>query len=257
MLTNETLTKLNALRLFGMAKAYEELQLTAKAGELDVDEALGILVDREHTYRDNRATDGRLSRATLREKALVEDINWRHPRGLDKSVLKPLVSCDWIRRHQNIVFVGPTGIGKTWLTCALAHRACSDGFTVRFHRVPRLSGHLNAARGAGGYEKMMRMLAKTDLLILDDWGQALSEQERRDIMEILEDRFDRGSTIITTQLPVDRWHEVIGDPTIADAIVDRFVNRAHHIKLTGPTLRAEGRPTSTKANKEPNPDVVN
>jgi len=243
------------MKLFGMAKAYEELLRTAKAGDVSSDEALAMLVDREATYRDNRATDGRLSRATLRERAIIEDINWRHPRGLDKAVFRPLISCDWVRRHQNIIFVGPTGIGKTWLACALAHQACSDGLTARFFRVPRLFGHLNAARAEGGYEKMMRTLARADLLILDDWGQALGEQERRDVMEIVEDRFDRGSTIITTQLPADRWHEVIGDPTVADAIVDRIINRAHHIKLTGPTVRAEGRPTSTKANKGDISDV--
>ncbi len=249
MLTNQTMNKLNSLRLFGMAKAYGDLLLTAKAGEVSVDEALGILVDREATHRDNRATKNRLKRASLREQALVEDINWRHPRNLDKAAFKPLISCEWIQRHQNIIFVGPTGIGKTWLACALAHKACSDGFSVSFHRVPRLPGQINTSRGAGDYEKFMRTLLKTDLLVLDDWGQALAEQERRDIMEIVEDRFDRGSTIITTQLPIENWHEVIGDPTMADAIVDRIVNRAHIIKLKGPTVRDEKRPGSTRANK--------
>ena len=239
MLTNETVTKLNAMKLFGMAKAYEELQRTAKASELTTDEAVGMLVDCEHTYRDGRATDGRISRAKLREQALVEDINWRHPRGLDKPSFKPLITCDWIKRHQNLIFVGPTGIGKTWLACALAQRACSDGMTVRFFRIPRLFGLLNLARADGSYEKLMRSLTRTDLLIFDDWGQTLDEQERRDFREIIEDRFDRGAIIITTQLPVDRWHEVIGDPTIADAIVDRIVNRAHRVALTGPTMRAQ------------------
>ena len=190
------------MKLFGMAKAYEELQRSAKVGELSIDEALGMLVDREHHHRDNRATGNRISRAKLREQALVEDINWRHPRGLDKSSFKPLIGGDWIRRHQNLVFVGPTGIGKTWLACAIAHRACCDGMSARFFRVPRLFGELNAARANGSYEKLMQSLTRTDLLIFDDWGQALAEQERLDFMEIIEDRFDRGAAIITTR---SRW----------------------------------------------------
>lgn len=228
-----------------MAKAYEELQLTAKAGEMTTDEALGMLIDREHLYRDNRASDGRISRAQLREKALIENIDWRHPRSLDKQVFKPLISCEWVRRHQNIIFVGPTGVGKTWLSCALAHRACSDGLTARFLRIPRLFGLLNTARADGSYEKILRTLGKINLLIFDDWGQALAEQERRDFREIIEDREGRGAVIITTQLPVERWHEVIGDPTIADAIVDRIVNRAHRISLSGETMRTGNSPMRT------------
>ena len=244
------MTKLNALKLFGMAKAYEELQMTVKSGELSIDEALGTLVDREQISRDNRAVKARLNRAKLREQAVVEDINWRHPCGLEKQILKPLISCDWVKRRHNVVFVGPTVIGKTWLSCALANRACSLGLTAKFFRVPRLFGELNMARGNGTYEKLMSTIAKTDLVIFDDWGQALAEQERRDIMEIIEDRCDRGSVIITTQTPVDRWHEVIGDMTIADAIVDRIINRAHVFKLKGDTMRVEGRPPLTKDQQE-------
>lgn len=239
MLTEATMTKMNVMKLYGMAKAYEELQLTAKAGDLTVDEAVGVLVDREQLDRENRATSKRLTRAKLREKAIVEDIDWRHPRGLDKTAFKPMLSCDWIRRHQNIIFVGPTGLGKTWLACALAERACSEGLTALYFRIPRLFGQLNLARADGSYERVMRSLAQTNVLIFDDWGQALTEQERRDFREIIEERFDRGSAIITTQVPIDRWHEVIGDPTIADAIVDRIVNRAHRFAFTGDTMRKE------------------
>lgn len=220
-----------------MAKGYEELQMTARAGEVTTDEALGILVDREQLERDNRSTGRRLKRAKLRERALVEDIDWRHPRGLDKSVFRPLINCEWIRLHQNIIFVGPTGLGKTWLACALAHRACSEGLTTQYIRIPRLFGALAMARADGSYERVMRGLSRTDLLIFDDWGQALAEQERRDFREIIEERYDRGSVIVTTQLPTERWHEVIGDPTLADAIVDRIVNRAHRISLSGDTMR--------------------
>jgi len=244
------MTKMNVMKLYGMAKAYEELQLTAKAGELTVDEALGMLVDREQLDRENRATSKRLIRAKLREKALVEDIDWRHPRGLDKAAFKPMLTCDWIRRHQNIIFAGPTGLGKTWLACALAERACSEGLTALYFRIPRLFGQLNLARADGSYERVMRNLSQANVLIFDDWGQALTEQERRDFREIIEERFDRGSIIITTQVPIDRWHEVIGDPTIADAIVDRIVNRAHRFALSGDTMRKE-KPTSkpTKASQ--------
>lgn len=250
MLTKETVTKLNSLKLYGMAKGYEELQMTARAGEVTTDEALGILVDREQLERDNRATGSRLKRAKLRERALVEDIDWRHPRGLDKSVFRPLISCEWIRLHQNIIFVGPTGLGKTWLACALAHRACSEGLTTQYIRIPRLFGALAMARADGSYERVMRGLSRTDLLIFDDWGQALAEQERRDFREIIEERYDRGSVIVTTQLPTERWHEVIGDATLADAIVDRIVNRAHRISLSGDTMRkakvADGGKKSTQ-----------
>ena len=211
--------------------------MTSRAGDVTTDEALGILVDREQLERDNRATGSRLKRAKLRERALVEDIDWRHARGLDKSVFRPLINCEWIRLHQNIIFVGPTGLGKTWLACALAHRACSEGLTTQYIRIPRLFGALAMARADGSYERVMRGLSRTDLLIFDDWGQALAEQERRDFREIIEERYDRGSVIVTTQLPTERWHEVIGDATLADAIVDRIVNRAHRISLSGDTMR--------------------
>lgn len=237
MLINETVRKMNAMKLFGMAKAYEELKVLTINNELSVDEVIGSLIDREQIDRDNRATKRRLNTAKLREQALVEDIDWQHPRKLDKSKLKPLISNEWIRHHQNIVFVGPTGLGKTWLTCALAQKACQDGFSTKYFRIPRLLGQLNMARGDGSYERFLRGLAKTQLIILDDWGQTLSEQERRDIREIIEERFDRGSIIITTQVPINRWHELIGDPTIADAIVDRIANKAHIFSLDGDSMR--------------------
>ena len=239
MLTNETVKKMNAMKLFGMAKAYEQLKILPKNNDLSLDEAVGELVDSEHLDRENRAIKRRLTAAKLREKAMIEDINWTHKRGLSKSVFKPLISCEWLKRHQNIIFVGPTGLGKTWLSCALAQKACELGFSTRYFRVPRMLSHLHLTKGDGSFERYLRLLAKTDLLILDDWGQSLEAQERRDLLEIIEERFDRGSIIITTQIPINKWHELIGDPTIADAIVDRLVNKAHVLNFDGDSMRRD------------------
>ena len=237
MLTQATVLKLQELKLSGMVEAYEEIASSTKGLTLTIDEGIGLLADREDLHRKNRVMTRRLKSAKLRENALIEDIDWRHKRNLDKANMLSLSSCDWIDRHQNLIFVGQTGLGKTWLACALGQRACTHGKTTLFVRIPRLFGLINESRVDGSYERYLSSLSKANLLILDDWGQALTEQERRDFREIIEDRYDRGSIIITTQLPVDRWHEVIGDPTIADAIVDRIVNRAHKVTLSGDSMR--------------------
>lgn len=221
MLIHETISKLNAMKLYGMARAYNEFHQTSKSGEMSLDEALGMLVDREQLDRDNRATTRRIRTAKLRETALVEDIDWNHKRELDKGAFKSLISCEWIKRHRNLILVGATGLGKTWLACALAQQACTLGMTSRFFRIPRLFDQINLAKAQGHYDRFIRILTNTDLLIFDDWGQTLNETERRDFREIIEDRHGRGSLIITSQVPVNRWHEIIGDPTLADATVDR------------------------------------
>jgi DNA replication protein DnaC len=236
-MNNETMDKLRRLKLFGMAKALDEQARTPTASGLGFDERFGMVVDQEEIDRQNRSTARRLRVAKLREPAIVEDINWRHPRQLDRPQMLALATCEWLKRHQHVVFVGKTGLGKTWLACALAHRACLLGHTVRFVRIPRLVGELAAARAAGTYGAVLERLARTRLLVFDDWGQQLNEQERRDFREVIEDRDGRGSVVITTQLPIERWHEAIGDPTLADAIVDRIVNKAHRIALDGPSMR--------------------
>ena len=221
-----------------MAKAYEEMLSQAGAtSDMSRDEVVGCLADREEIDRQNRGAERRLKRAKLREKAMIEDIDWRQKRELDKGAFMSLASCEWLRRHQNVVLVGPTGLGKTWLACALAHRACLEGFSALYLRVPRIFGMLNMARADGSYPRVMDNLARTNLLILDDWGQGLTELERRDLREVVEDRHARGSLVITSQVPTDRWHEVIGDPTVADAVVDRILNRAHRFTLKGPSMR--------------------
>lgn len=237
MLVNETIGKMKSLKLYGMAGGYEEIRMLCKNQNMSSDEMLADLIDREQIDRFNRATHRRIKTAKLRESALIEDIDWHYPRKLDQSAFKPLISSDWLTRHQNVVFVGPTGVGKTWLACALAQKACEDGFTTRYYRLPRLLGNLSQSRGDGSYERLLKLLSNTNLIILDDWGQSLSELERRDIREIIEERFDRGSLILTTQTPINRWHDLIGDPTIGDAIVDRIVNKAHIFELSGDSMR--------------------
>ena len=180
----------------------------------------------------------RLQQAKLREHACVEDIDYRHRRGLDKKLMQRLATCQWIEKHQNLIIVGPTGIGKTFLVCALAQKACREGYTAIYRRTPRLLQELMVAQSDGSLPRLLARLARTDVLVLDDWGLAmLSDQERRDLLEVLEDRTGCRSTIITSQLPVSQWHKVIGEPTVADAILDRIVHSAHRITLKGESMR--------------------
>lgn len=238
MLTMPTLDKLKTLKLHAMARAMEEQMRSGDWESLGFEDRLGLLVDRELASREDRRLQTRLKQARLRQSACMEDLDYRHPRGLDKSLMKSLATCRWIKERLNVLISGPTGAGKSFIACALAHRACLEGFKAHYVRAPRLFGDLGIARGDGRYAKLMGSIAKADLLVIDDWGLCvLGDQERNDLLEILEDRHGLRSTVVTSQLPVEHWHEAIGNPTLADAILDRLVHNAHKINLKGDSMR--------------------
>jgi DNA replication protein DnaC len=238
VLTHPTLDQLHQLGLAGMASAFTELQADPRAAELTHAEWLALLLDREVTERRDRRLKARLRYARLRHHATIEDVDYRAPRGLDRSLFQKLAAGDWIDVPQNLIIEGPTGVGKSWLACALGHKACRDNRSVLYQRVPRLFPDLALARGDGRFPRLMRALGGVKLLILDDWGlEPLAPEQRRDLLEIVEERYGRGATMITSQIPVDRWHDVIGDPTLADAILDRVIHNAHRLKLKGDSLR--------------------
>ena len=221
-----------------MAKAFDELAANGQADGLDRLEWLTLLLDREASLRQDKRFTSRLRAARLRQQAAVEDVDYRSPRGLDRALFQKLAEGYWIKGHDNLVLVGPTGVGKSWLAAALGHKACRDNQSVLYQRVPRLFEELALGRGDGRHPRLLKSLGRADLLILDDWGLApLDAGARHDLLEILEERYGRRSTMITSQLPVDRWHDIIGDPTYADAILDRLIHNAHRIELTGESLR--------------------
>ena len=238
MLTHPTLDQLRQLGLAGMARVFEELAASSNSAELSHAEWLGLLLDRELADRQDRRLRARLRYAKLRHQAAIEDVDYRTPRGLDRALFQKLALGGWIEQRRNLIIVGPTGVGKSWLACALGHRACRDNHSVLYQRIPRMFADLALARGDGRYPRLMRALGGVKLLILDDWGlEPLGAEQRHDLLEIVEERYDRGATLITSQIPVDRWHDLIGDPTLGDAILDRIVHNAQRIQLRGDSLR--------------------
>jgi DNA replication protein DnaC len=245
MLSHPTLEKLQTLKLTGMVKGLEEQLRMTGLEDLDFAERLGLLIDREITERENRRLKDRLAKARLRHTAAVEDVDLRTPRGLDRSVFLALCSCQWVSQHLNVLITGKTGTGKSYLACALAQKACREGFSAAYHRVPRLLAELATAKSDGRYAKVLAGVARVDVLVLDDWGlHALNDASRRDLLEILEDRYGRRSTVVTSQLPVSAWHDAIGDATLADAVLDRLVHNAYELKLKGESLRKSQAPVS-------------
>ena len=246
MLNQPTLDRLRALKLTGMAEALTE-QLEKPLPDLDFEERLGLLIDREWHLRENRKLSRRLSQAKLKHTACVEDIDFKHARGLNKSAIQDLARGQWIRQHFNLLITGPTGCGKTYIACALAQRACLNGFTARYCRLPRLWHELKVARANGSYAAWLTQTAKIDVLILDDWGiTPPDEEQKRDLLEMLEDRYQRKSTIITSQLPTTHWHEHLNDATLADAILDRLMHNAVRLEMSGESMRKKQKPLQTE-----------
>jgi DNA replication protein DnaC len=238
MLIHPIIDKLRTLRLNAMARTLEEQMQLPDIDALSFEERLGLLVDMEATDRENRRLKTRLIKARLRQNASIEDIDFRHPRGLDKTLMLKLFSCDWIKESNNLLITGPTGTGKTFLACALAQKACREGYTVQYIRTPKIFQELHIAKGDGRYVKILKNFAKANLLLFDDWGIAkMTDENRHDILEILEDRNSIASTLVTSQFPVDKWHDLIGDPTLADAILDRLIHSAYKIELKGGSMR--------------------
>lgn len=238
MLNQPTLEKLQAMKLHGMAEAFRAQLETTDASQLSFEERFAMLVDQQWLWKENRALARRLRAAKLKERGVLEDIDYQHPRGLDRKLIRTLASSEWVRQHQNLLLIGPTGIGKTWLGCALAQKACRDGFTILHKRSSELFRDFAMAHVDGSFGRLLTKLARIDILVLDDFAMApLKDSERRDFLELCDDRYQRRSMILTSQLPLAHWHEQIGDPTLGDSILDRLVHNAYRIELNGESMR--------------------
>ena len=250
MLNHQTMEKLTALRLEGMAQALEEQRRQADISQLDFEERFSLLVERQWLWRENRALAARLHQAQLKVAASLEDIDYRHPRGLKRAQIDQLRASQWVANHHNCLITGPTGSGKTYLACALAHQACRDGHRVCYYYAPKLFRELQNVQADGSLMKLLKKLARAALIVIDDFGvAAVTGKQYRDLLEILDDRHGLGSTLITSQFPVDEWHGVINDATVADAILDRLIHNAYRLKLEGESMRDPK--TKSKANRNP------
>lgn len=239
-----TLQNLRAMKLDGMAQALQEQLELNNVKDLAFEERLAMLVDREAVHRDNKGFARRVKNAKLKQQATLEDLDYKHPRNLDAKLVRSLADCEWIKDHHNLIVTGATGVGKTYLACALAHQACRRGYSAQYAQVGRLLQELSIAKGDGRYLKTLAQLAKTEVLILDDWGlDNPTQEQRRILLELLDDRYERGSTLIASQFPTDLWHENLADPTLADAILDRILHNAYRIELKGESLRKTKRKT--------------
>src|ERR1700759_841075 len=257
MLSHPTVDRLRELGLLGMVHALEEQRRQPDSADLGFEDRLAMLVDREVLERDNKRLKARLRFAGLRQVAAPEDVDYRAHRGLDRAMFQRLAQGEWIERQQNLRITCPTGVGKTWIACALGHRACRDNRSVLYQRVPRMLEGLGLARGDGRYARMLKSLARVHVLILDDWGLTpLTGEQRRCVLEIIDDRHGRASTIVTSQLPVDKWHARIGDPTLGDAILDRIVHSAHRLELKGEALRKLRAVKNAKLDEVPSTDPI-
>ena len=238
MLMEPTINKMLAMKLNGMVEALEEQRKNADTAGWSFEDRLALLVERQWLWKENRALTTRLKFAKLRQPACVEDIDYRHQRGLQRSVMNQLAACDWVQQAQNCIITGPTGVGKSYLACALAQKACRDGYRTRYFYAPKLFRELLAGQADGSLPSLLKKLARTQLLVIDDWGlEKATAAQYRDFLELLDDRHGLAATLITSQFPPARWHELVGDATVADAILDRLVHGAHRIELKGESMR--------------------
>jgi DNA replication protein DnaC len=238
MLNEPTITKMQAMKLNGMVEALEEQRKTADMATWSFEDRLALLVERQWLWKENRALSTRLKYARLRQPACLEDVDYRHHRGLQRSVIDHLAGSDWIQYAQNCLITGPTGVGKSYLACALAQKACRDGYRTLYFYAPKLFRDLLAGQADGSLPALLKKLAKARLLVIDDWGlEKAAPAQYRDFLEILDDRQGVASTLITSQFPPARWHELIGDATVADAILDRLIHGSHRIDLKGESMR--------------------